>query len=166
MAFKMYREANFGAIAEPSLLNDFVTDALAEKRELFWFSLDKKKPKHSQKIVGSDLERRIFDTARDALVLFYHPLAHKNRGVKQKYEEFAKTTSADPRQLLVARCNGINESEVYRPPAKLPALVYFKTQPDGSFKEIIEYELTRDHMLRSSTGCQFSKAMEDFIKEN
>ena len=41
---------------------------------------------------------------------------------------------------MYGRCNGVNESEVYRAPKKLPCLVYFKAQPDGSFKEIIEYD--------------------------
>jgi hypothetical protein len=40
--------------------------------------------------VGEDFEKRVIDSDRDALVLVYHPISEKNRGLKQKFEEFAK----------------------------------------------------------------------------
>ena len=66
---------------------------------------------------------------------------------------------------MVARYRGINESPVYKVPRKLPALVYFKRQPDGSFKEIIEYSKTREHMLKTSTNEKFESAMNEWIDE-
>lgn len=51
--------------------------------------------------------------------------------------------------------SGVNESQVYRQPSKLPALVYFRVQPDGSFKEIIEYDQTKNYMLKTSTNEGF-----------
>lgn len=44
-------------------------------------------------------------------------------------------------------------------------MVYFKRQPDGSFKEIIEYSKTREHMLKTSTDEKFESAMTEWIDE-
>lgn len=113
-------------------------------------------------MVGQDFEKRVIDSDKDAIVLVYHPLSEKNRGLKQKFEQFAKANTSD--KLLVARMNGgCNESAVYKVPKKLPALVYFKRQEDGSFKQITEYDRTREHMLRTSTNEKFSEAMKEFI---
>ena len=143
------------------ILDKFVGEILNGEGEIWYPSLKDKKEKHSVKLVGTDFENRVFNSSKDAMVLFYHPLTQKNRGLKERYEHFVKfSKSGDTESNLVfCRFNGVNESEVYRPPSKLPALVYFKSQPDGSFKEIIEYPETRNHMLKTSTNEQFKKAM-------
>ena len=82
--------------------------------------------------------------------------------MKQKFEHFAKHYNND--QLLVARMNGgCNEPSVYKLPQKLPALVLFKR--DGSVKQVVEYEHTREQMLRTSTNDSFSEAMKQFIEK-
>ena len=43
------------------------------------------------KIVGQTFEKLVYDGERDALVLVYHPLKEKNRGLKKKFEAFAKS---------------------------------------------------------------------------
>ena len=112
-------------------------------------------------------------------MLVYHPLDHKNRGLKQKFEAFAK--NVDQSKLLVARYNGVNESAVFKNPVKLPAIVHFtrSTEDVGEdagadapfgkttslIKEATEYQFTRNHMLKSSTDDEFKKAMRDFITE-
>ena len=59
-------------------------------------------------------------------MLIYHPIAEKNRKLKEKFDAFAKNLDKDEREkLLVGRYNGINESPVFKNPRKLPALVYF-----------------------------------------
>ena len=57
--------------------------------------------------------------------------------------------------MLIARYNGVNESAVYKCPKKLPALVYFRRQEDGTYKEVTEFSKTREHMIRSSTNEGF-----------
>ena len=42
------------------------------------------------KIVGQTFEKLVYDGKRDALVLVYHPHKEKNRGLKKKFEAFAK----------------------------------------------------------------------------
>lgn len=71
-------------------LDKFVGEVLNGEGKLWWPSLNDKKEKHSVKIVGLDLENRVFNTSNDALVLFYHPLTGKNRGLKEKFEHFVK----------------------------------------------------------------------------
>jgi len=91
--------------------------------------------------VGEDFEKRIIDGSRDTLLLVYHPLAHKNRGLKEKFEQFAE--QADDSKLLVGRYNGVNESKVFRSPSKLPALLLFKqgtTSADESSEELAEFK--------------------------
>ncbi len=60
------------------------------------------------------MKAHVFDTKRDALMLIYHPVAHKNRGLKERFESLAG--SVDPEKLLVARYNGVNESSVFKNP--------------------------------------------------
>ncbi len=74
-------------------------------------------------MVGDSLKAHVFDTKRDALMLIYHPVAHKNRGLKERFEALA--SSVDQTKLLVARYNGVNESAVFKTPQKLPAIVHF-----------------------------------------
>jgi len=63
---------------------------------------------------------------------------------------------------MIGRCNGINENQAYRPPSKLPAIVYYKQ--DGSGKTVIEYPETRRHMVRDSTIEEFAMAMKSFLR--
>jgi hypothetical protein len=138
-----------------------------------YFKSDKDKwsQKHSIKIVGEDFEKRVIETKKDALVFIYHPLKEKNRGLKEKFEQFceeAKLEGAD-QKILLARYNGMNESEVFKNPSKLPALVLFrankdKLQGDDSvMKEHIAFENTRSHMLKTSNKEDFIKEVRDFL---
>ena len=96
-------------------------------------------------------------------MLIYHPQSDKNRGLKQKFEHFAEATEAGLtglNDLQFFRYNGINESEVFKTPSKLPALVYFKRieTPDGEVdyvKECTEFKDVRSHMLFDSTDDAF-----------
>lgn len=58
---------------------------------MFHSSVPDKAEKFSTKIVGQDFEKRVFGQTQDTLLLVYHPLSQKNRGLKQKLEELAKT---------------------------------------------------------------------------
>lgn len=62
----------------------------------------------------------------------------------------------------MGRYNGVNESPVYKVPPKLPAIVFFKTMPDGS-KVQVEYPRTRHLMLKTCTNEEFKAAMEEFV---
>jgi hypothetical protein len=130
-----------------------VSEVLNGEKLLFWDTMKPKPTKYSKKVVGLEFEKRVIDSDQDVLLLIYHPLSQKNRGLKQKFESFAETHAQV--DLLIGRYNGINESAVYKNPQKLPALVYFRRQPDGSFKEVIEFDRTRELMLRSSTNAKF-----------
>ena len=62
---------------------------MSGNRPYYWLSENEKKEKNSVKVVGDSFKARIYDTKRDALVLVYHPIASKNRGLKEKFEQFA-----------------------------------------------------------------------------
>ena len=161
---KLYREDNLEILINPTKLTAFVDQVLNGERPLYWESEKEKKEKFSQKLVGEDFEKRVIDSDKDALVLIYHPITEKNRGLKQKFEQFAKQKLKD--SVLIARYNGVNESQVYKNPQKLPAIVLFKRQADGSFKQQVEYSNTREHMLKTSTEKDFNKAMEEFLSSH
>ena len=91
----MNQESNWDSITNPDGLVSFVQESLAGKRPHFWLSEKPKKEKHSTKVVGDSFKAHIFDTKRDSLVLVYHPVAHKNRGLKEKFEAFAKTVNPE-----------------------------------------------------------------------
>ncbi len=78
-----YREDNIQVLKNPQKLTAFVE--LAQKGEIpMYFESQKLKPqKFSEKVVGEDFEKRVIDRKdRDALVLVYHPITEKNRGLK------------------------------------------------------------------------------------
>jgi hypothetical protein len=77
-------------LLNPTKLTAFVDQVINGERALYWESEKEKREKFSQKLVGEDFEKRVIDSDRDALVLIYHPLGEKNRGLKQKFEHFAK----------------------------------------------------------------------------
>ena len=99
-------------------------------------------------------------------MLIYHPLSHKNRGLKEKFDFLAETQTAQGVQFF--RYNGLNESDVFKTPEKLPALLYFRridrpeSEPDF-VKEVVEFKNVRDFMLRDSTREQFVKAIDEFM---
>ena len=168
----MHVETDLTKILDSNKLLDFTTDAFHNKLPLAWLGEKEKQKKYSTKVIGQTFEKLVFDGRRDALVLVYHPVKEKNRKLKEKFDAFAKTLDKEEQQkLLVGRYNGVNESPVFKNPKKLPALVYFsalKQEEEGvpPIKEQIEYQFTREHMLRSSTNEDFAKAMKQFINEN
>jgi len=119
----LHKETDPGALADSETLLHFVRESMHGKRPYFWLSERPKKAKFSHKAVGDSFKARVFDTKRDALVLVYHPIAHKNRGLKEKFDELAQSVDQD--KLLLVRYNGVNESAVFKNPHKLPALVHF-----------------------------------------
>ena len=57
-------------------------------------------------------------------MLIYHPLSHKNRGLKEKFDFLADAKTDLDVQFF--RYNGLNESDVFKTPEKLPAILYFR----------------------------------------
>jgi len=121
----IHAETNPEALHSADSLIKFVNESLSGERPHHWLSENHMKEKKSVKVVGDSLKAHIYDTKRDALLLVYHPIAHKNRGLKERFEAFAKTVDQD--KLLIARYNGVNESPVFKSPAKLPAIVHFSS---------------------------------------
>ena len=77
----------------PSELSKFIQESQSGTRPPTWLSEKEKEKKYSMKIVGQTFEKLVYDGKRDALVLVYHPLKAKNRGIKKKFEAFAKSYS-------------------------------------------------------------------------
>jgi hypothetical protein len=139
-------------LEDPQRLEEFVSEVREGKRGLSFQSQKPVSEKHSQKLVGDDFEKRVLNADTDTLVLVYHPVAEKNRGLKQRFERYASRAGAH--DVKMARMNGVNESPVFKVPSKLPALVLFRSKLDGS-KEVVEYHDTRRFMLKSSSDAQF-----------
>ena len=104
-------------------------------------------------------------------MLIYHPLSQKNRGLKQKFDRFAeRQVSNGNTALQFFRYNGLNESETFKTPSKLPAIIYFrKVDKEGEVefvKERVQFENIREHMLLDSTNEKFAAAMDEFIAKS
>lgn len=67
--------------------------------------------------------------------------------MNELYEEFAKHEGRKHKDLIVARYNGVNESEVFKTPEKLPAILLFKNNGDG-VREVVDYKHTYDAMVK------------------
>jgi hypothetical protein len=94
--------------------------------------------------------------------------------LKEKFEQFCEEAKLEgcEQKLLLARYNGMNESELFKNPSKLPALVLFrankdKLQGDDSvMKEHVLFENTRSHMLKTSNKEDFIKDVKDFLHKH
>lgn len=115
-----YVQKDLDKLTDPDHLSEFVDSILAQKIKPQFQSQTEKRQKHSAKLVGLDFEKRVIESEQDALVLIYHPSSEKNRGLKEKFERFAQQQKANDSQLLIGRMNALNESPVFKNPAKLP----------------------------------------------
>lgn len=68
------------------------------------------------------------DSKKDVLLLITHPSKEKNRNLLAAYEELTRVEKfkKENSDILFARYMGVNESQSFKAPAKLPALLYFK----------------------------------------
>lgn len=125
---KMYHSSDKTVLTEPDKLNDFVKSAVLGQLPIYWETTLVPKEKYSQKIVGEDFEKIIFETQKDTLLFINHPTQEKNRKLLDFYEEFARVEKSkkENKNILFARFNGLNESATFKNPSKLPALIYFK----------------------------------------
>ena len=101
-------------------------------------------------------------------MLIYHPLFEKNRGLKKRFDRYAELQASNGgTSLQFFRYNGLNESEVFKTPSKLPAIILFrKVEKEGEIefvKERVQFDNIHDHMLLDSTNEKFAKAMDEFI---
>ena len=87
---KMSITGEKSVLEDPQRLVQFVEDSQSGANPPTWLSQNEKEKKVSMKIVGQTFEKLVYDGKRDALVLVYHPLKAKNRGLKKKFEAFAK----------------------------------------------------------------------------
>ena len=98
----------------------------------------------------------------DSLVLVYHPLKEKNRGLKEKFDHYCRNYDR------CFRYNGLNESPIFNTPAKLPAIIFFKSLNEGQYqdgvKEFKEFKEIREHMVVGTSQEAFDQAIDKFIK--
>jgi hypothetical protein len=86
--------------------------------------------------------------AQDKLVLITHPNEKKNMGISDEFDKFAQSNKLD--DVIPILYPGINESEVFKVPKKLPTIIYFKK--DGS-----PVELDRFKLMTLSSDSQVDK---------
>ena len=60
-------------------------------------------------------------------MLITHPDAAKNRDLQSEFDKFADLYLED-KNIVPILYNGINESEMFKVPKKLPTFLYFKDQ--------------------------------------
>ena len=96
-------------------------------------------------------------------MLVYHPINEKNRKLRDAYEEFTRIEGAKDESLIIARMNGLNESEYFKGPEKLPAVLYFKSRGDGLGKEIVPLENINQLLVKSASEDKVHERLREFI---
>ena len=95
----------------------------------------------------------------DSLVLVYHPDPAKNHALRSRFEQYHGKPG-----LQTFRYNGgKNQSEFYKVPDKLPALVLFR-RVDG-LKAVIEFQLVQELMVDGLSQADFNRHVDDFIAQ-
>jgi hypothetical protein len=151
---RMHHIQDLAVLSNPEKLNDYVKRAVAGELPLHFDSATTPKTKYSQKVVGEDLEKRVLDAKHDTLMFIRHPDHSKNRHLDEQFEELARQEIGNHGNLQFARYNGVNESQGYKSPRKLPAIVYFKAHRDvsgevtGDEKEVLLYEGVNELLLK------------------
>jgi len=76
------KESKLSKLTSAKGLLDFINNSQMGSPLHYRSVTDKWSNKHSAKIVGEEFEKRVVETKKDALVLIYHPMSEKNRGLK------------------------------------------------------------------------------------
>ena len=160
---KMYHTSDFdGVISDPDKLVAFVKGAVEGALPLYWETERLPKLKHSQKVCGEDLEKRVLENpASDALLLVSHPVKAKNGKLAERFEEFARREKRE--DLLVGRYKGVNESASFKSPEKLPAVLYFRRQ-GAEPKEVIKMEDVEDLLIKGNSDEDVNEALLQFLR--
>ena len=163
---RMHHTSDPETLTDPEKLVDFVKSAVLGQLPNYWETDKTPKQKYSIKIVGEDFEKRIVDSKKDALVLVYHPLKEKNRQLQDSFEEFTRIAKSD--SISFARLNGINESQTFKSPNKLPALVYFKhvqsaTGGAGHKQMMITFDGMNELLLKNGKEHEVHDQIRQFI---
>lgn len=78
---KMFHTKDLHTLLDPEQIDKFVRESLNGSLPLYWETEKIPKKKYSLKVVGEDFDKRIFENKKDSLVLIYHPIKEKNRGI-------------------------------------------------------------------------------------
>jgi hypothetical protein len=120
--------------------------------------------KNIRQINGQEFEGMIFNgnKAQDKLVLITHPNDKKNMGISDEFDKFAKLNQLD--DVIPILYPGINESEVFKTPKKLPSIIYFKN--DGTPVELDRFKLMNLASDSKIDKKQFENTLKEFLKSN
>lgn len=143
---RMHQTDDKAVLTDAEKLAEFVKSAVLSQLPLYWETEKVPKEKHTQKVVGEDFEKRVIQSKRDSVVLIEHPVKAKNGKILQQFEEIARVEKVKEanKNVLFARYNGLNESQRYKNPEKLPALIYVK----AGGKEIVTFEGINDLLAK------------------
>lgn len=103
---KQYKDSGEQVLGTVEGLDNFVAEVLNGQRKEYWTSTPDCHDRASVKVVGDDFEKQVIDRDVDTLMLIYHPQRDKNRGLKEKFDRFARENSSE--ELQIARMNGVN----------------------------------------------------------
>ena len=168
---RMHHTADRAILTDPEKLVEFVKSAVLGQLPLYWETDKVPKVKHSQKVVGEDFEKRVLDSKKDAILLINHPVKGKNSKLQDQFEEFSRIEKSKNHQILFGRYNGVNESQGFKSPEKLPTILYFKTQldsngePTGEPKEVTVYEGINELLLKGSSDSDVQDALREFLQK-
>ena len=123
-------------------------------------------------LTATDFETVIFNPSNDAqnLVLITNPNPVKNMGIEKEFDRFSKRLTLKNHKLIASHYAGLNESERFKPPRKLPSILLFKRDEANVVQAI---ELERSKLLRSFTSSdaeidkdRFDSILNEFISAN
>ena len=117
-----------------------------------------------RQINGQEFEGMVFtgNKDQDKLVLITHPNDKKNMGISDEFDKFAKLNQLD--DVIPILYPGINESEVFKVPQKLPSILYFKQ--DGTPVELDRFKLMNLASDSKIDKKQFENTLKEFLKSN
>ena len=99
------------------------------------------------------------------MVLITHVKEDKNCGIEQQYDNFAKFNKN--KNLQISHLHGINESEAFKVPRKLPTVLLFR---QGLSINEGPVELDRFKLMTamdaSDQKAALTKTLKDFIRQN
>ena len=83
-------------------------------------------------------------------------------GISDEFDKFAKLNQLD--DVIPILYPGINESEVFKVPSKLPSIMYFKN--DGTPVELDRFKLMNLASDSKIDKKQFENTLKEFLKSN
>lgn len=158
-------------LTDADTMTEYLKGTLAGKGQARFDSVPlPEEPKNAGNLAATDFDSLIFTANKQSenLVLITNPNPLKNMNIEAEFDRFSKRLN---KNVIASHYSGLNESECFKVPRKLPSILLFKRN-EGS-DQVQAIELDRNTLNKAFNVLDaevdkdvFHQVMNDFIEAN